>query len=1030
MGNNTISQKIDAYAQANLKALKQEEAKTGRKMTKFDIAQYMLQHGKLNKNEYANWMNTTEGFNAQAMTQQQKTALKQGSVWGFAGYGGGQESYLDSMTSFSQKTPVEKQNAISGHQMKLNETVAERKKKTAEIQKHIQEQRVKKQILHPNEALKEQKFKDHISSLPEVDATYTELMNDIKFQNMDKKQKTEFLLKTTGQKFYEAKERGDKEAMKEYLKQGIGLTFAYMDDKAGITDVKEVVKKYSGLNAVVDAIDKFVDDGDNSNLSLGEKTWETIKGAGDAVDGFIGSQGAAFVGALAVAGEAAAAAGIGKAFALVTQAYFAYEGGTMVVDGAVDVANAQTKEEARVGGQELGTGAIMLGGAAKSVKQGYRNIKIKQSDAHAQEFVKTANDQALVNEYNARENYGVTVSLDIYKNELIKRGYKPNENGYFETPKPTRPSTYRDELPTPDYSKTRENFPADAHQSLSKPGKATAYTTDGKPDGIVYQGKDGKMYVPNKWDPEHPYEVSTGADGKPASVIMIYDEAGGDFAVGDPTTIASTYKNPATGKLDPLYHAETGKANAMEIVKDQVPSAYKIVKPGTEIQTKEGPRVVQDGEIVVYDTDGDPYVMPKKNFLKRQEPLKGDAESEALYAKLKNGEAIPETEIASSGNATKPSAKTFTLKAAAEAQQKSTTNVETVPKAKKTYVKPETANLANLAERLRSGEAEMQFDTSDPVQKDLQKMLNDIKYMDKQAKSVNDGSASIIKFSADYLANEFEAKLTEFVKDKQTNNTQTAKEAYVKPETTNKGVTVEDDVMSSAFEKPVWKNTVISKTARADVKYVKEQYGLDIDILQGNKVKIGNEVFDCGNLDKGEVAKIVKNVNDKSSFIEIDLKSKTYNDELKFFETYSDAYNKQAVRKSIVEDLPSELQAEGREWLLANESGVGKTKSNGNKISRKYVNSYVWDNTNLKFSRDGKYATNTEMTLKLDLLAKHGYEVTVDGLDYGNSTHLTGVKVTRDGVTKTIDYDSNFSTQESFNKWLSDALQDIVNESK
>ena len=673
MGNNTISQKIDAYVQANLKALKQEEAKTGRKMTKFDIAQYMLQHGKLNKNEYANWMNTREGFDAQAMTQQQKTALRQGNVWGFAGYGGGQESYLDSMTSFSQKTPVEKQNAISGHQMKLNETVAERKKKAAEIQKEIKKQQATNQILNPNQALKEQKFKDHISSLPEVDATYTELMNDIKFQNMDKKQKTEFLLKTTGQKFYEAKERGDKEAMKEYLKQGIGLTFAYMDDKAGITDVKEAVKKYSGLNAVVDAIDKFVDDGDNSNLSLGEKTWETIKGTGDAVDGFIGTQGAAFMGTLALAGEAAAAAGIGKAFALVTQAYFAYEGGTMVVDGAVDVANAQTKEEARAGGQELGTGAIMLGGAAKSVKQGYRNIKIKQSDAHAQEFVKTANDQALVNEYNARENYGITVSLDIYKNELIKRGYKPNENGYFETPKPTRPSTYRDELPTPDYSKTRENFPADAHQSLSKPGKATAYTTDGKPDGIVYQGKDGKMYVPNKWDPEHPYEVSTGADGKPASVIMIYDKAGGDFAVGDPTTIASTYKNPATGKLDPLYHAETGKANAMEIVKDQVPSAYKIVKPGTEIQTKEGPRVVQDGEIVVYDTDGDPYVMPKKNFLKRQEPLKGDAESEALYAKLKNGEAIPDTEIATSGNATKPSAKTFTLKAATKEASKNGT---------------------------------------------------------------------------------------------------------------------------------------------------------------------------------------------------------------------------------------------------------------------------------------------------------------------------------------------------------------------
>ena len=184
---NRISQKIDAYAQANLKALKQEEAKTGRKMTKFDIAQYMLQHGKLNKNEYANWMNTTEGFNAQAMTQQQKTALRQGNVWGFAGYGGGQESYLDSMTSFSQKTPVEQFNEIHSPRITLNKTVAKCKKKVAEIRKHIQEQRVKKQVLHPNEAIEEQKLMNEINSKnvseEDKDKTAIELSKEIAESN-------------------------------------------------------------------------------------------------------------------------------------------------------------------------------------------------------------------------------------------------------------------------------------------------------------------------------------------------------------------------------------------------------------------------------------------------------------------------------------------------------------------------------------------------------------------------------------------------------------------------------------------------------------------------------------------------------------------------------------------------------------------------------------------------------------------------------------------------------------------------------
>ena len=193
---NTISQKIDAYAKANLKALKQEEAKTGRKMTKFDIAQYMLQHGKLNKNEYANWMNTSEGFNAQAMTQQQKTALRQGSVFGFAGYGGGQESYLDSMTSFEQKTPIEKFNEVYSPRVKLNETVAERKKKAAEIQKHLQEQRVAKQVLHPNEALKEQKLMDEINSKKvseeDKDKTAMELSKEIDNKNKSQQAVNDF----------------------------------------------------------------------------------------------------------------------------------------------------------------------------------------------------------------------------------------------------------------------------------------------------------------------------------------------------------------------------------------------------------------------------------------------------------------------------------------------------------------------------------------------------------------------------------------------------------------------------------------------------------------------------------------------------------------------------------------------------------------------------------------------------------------------------------------------------------------------
>ena len=372
MGNNTISQKIDAYVQANLKALKQEEAKTGRKMTKFDIAQYMLQHGKLNKNEYANWMNTTEGFNAQAMTQAQKTALRQGNVWGFAGFGGGQESYLDSMTSFSQKTPIERQNTISGHQMKLNETVAERKKKAAEMNNYIKNQRV----LNYKKTAEEQKLKAHIDSvkISEADAnkTASQLTREIEQQEiemMSHEDRKKFIM----DKFQDAAAKKDFSGMKNALAEFNSYMCKYIDDKVGVTDVKDAIKEYSGLNALVDYVDNLVDDGDETNLSKLETAWNITKGLGDAVDGFIGAEGIEMVGALGTASKVATIANAGKYFAVATQGYFGVEGSQLIGAGLAHAQTAETEEEARLAGSELGMGAIMLGGAVKSAKQGFKN---------------------------------------------------------------------------------------------------------------------------------------------------------------------------------------------------------------------------------------------------------------------------------------------------------------------------------------------------------------------------------------------------------------------------------------------------------------------------------------------------------------------------------------------------------------------------------------------------------------------------------------------------------------------------------
>ena len=729
MGNNTISQKIDNYVKQNLQTLKNEEAKTGQKKTKYNIAEEMLKSGKLSKAEFAQWCGTTEGAVSKSKT----------SIFG-VNNSFGEESYLDSMTSFSQKSPVQQQATISSHQMKLNETVAERKKKAAELTKHIKQQQVAKQTLNPNESLKEQKFKDHINSLPEVEETYTELMNDIKFQDMSREEKTEFLLKTAGQKFHEAKQRGDKEAMKEYLKQGFGLVFALMDEKAGIADLKETAKKYSGLNAVVDAIDKFVDDGDDSNLSFGEKTWESIKGVGDAVDGFIGMQGAAFVGALAVAGEAAAAVGIGKAFALVTQAYFAIEGGTMVVDGAVDVANAQTKEEARAGGQELGTGAIMLGGAAKSVKQVRRNIKNQK----AEEFVKTATDKELRDEHTmTRIGLGDTGALKIYEAELNRRGFKPDEFGMYnitkikakrpngktidvakDIPQKVLTSKTTEHLRMPDATTVKEDFGVTITQAKADPVEAKRI--------IFAKTVEETLRVNN----ENGIPLKFEANPPEGEAPYFYKDApyGGRQKVNT-QSLEVTYN----------YDAEESWGVTPEYIKEYGNTEGKCPDRA----------VVAAGDDAVTGLKG--------NIAEKQyEVVNPDGSRSPLdVASLKPGEMVHIIKKAG-----------VELKMAVFDKPTTSLEGEKLPTDKLMMIDSEGHPYnGQPVKRLRSGEVEMQFDTSDPVQAKMQNTLSEIKDLDAQTKAAkkadNKDLAGQLKSKAEALVTEFETQLTEFVKDKQ-----------------------------------------------------------------------------------------------------------------------------------------------------------------------------------------------------------------------------------------------------------------------
>ena len=415
---NTISQKIDAYAQANLKAIKQEEAKTGKYLTKYDIAERMVKNKKLTSGELNSWLKTTEGNKECSLSAAQKNALKYTSAWIFAGFGGVNNdenihytARLENASKKAPKNPVEKQNAISGYHIKLNETVAERKKQAAELKKQIQEQKA----INPKKALEEQKFKAHIDSvqISEADAnkTASQLTREIeqqKIDNMSHDERKKFIM----DKFQDAAAKKDFSGMKNALLEFNSYMCKYIDNKVGVTDAKDAIKEYSGLNALVDYVDNLVDDGDDANLSKLETAWNITKGLGDAVDSFIGAEGLEMVGALGTASKVATVANVGKYFAVATQSYFGVEGSQLIGAGLAHAQTAETEDEARLAGSELGMGTMMLGGAAKSAKQGYKNIKAKQNETIPKAEKTTSNTEVTTDVVSNKSSKTLTERLE------------------------------------------------------------------------------------------------------------------------------------------------------------------------------------------------------------------------------------------------------------------------------------------------------------------------------------------------------------------------------------------------------------------------------------------------------------------------------------------------------------------------------------------------------------------------------------------------------------------------------------------
>ena len=169
---------------------------------------------------------------------------------------------------------------------------------------------------------------------------------------------------------------------------------------------------------------------------------------------------------------------------------------------------------------------------------------------------------------------------------------------------------------------------AEAYMSKANDVQAYRFNPNGTPDEIlannpgVFRGADGKYYLPNKWNPNEPYLIDTSKE----QMIMLY--GGDDMAVCDGAIFKGSYVNTsdfkANGALNYQDPAKLQYGQVVDVTK-QAPGAFKVMPEGTKIQTLEGTRTVQQGEVVALDHAGNPYATTPANILKRNTGFSNEA---------------------------------------------------------------------------------------------------------------------------------------------------------------------------------------------------------------------------------------------------------------------------------------------------------------------------------------------------------------------------------------------------------------------
>ena len=274
-------------------------------------------------------------------------------------------------------------------------------------------------------------------------------------------------------------------------------------------------------------------------------------------------------------------------------------GAGMIAKGIYSSATAKTDGEAKQGWETIGNGTFALGTSVLSAKgslkaaaeagvqsaKGAENLNAIQAST---KVFKTVPEAVKVSGLNAKGNFLTITTGVISKNSNAMRALQKNSHHYM--------------------SKANE-----AQAYRFNPNGTDAEILQNNPG--VFQGEDGKFYIPNKWSPDEPYLIDTTKE----QMIMMY--GGGDMAVCDGGIFEGSYVSTSAFKNGEIQYQRPSELQFGQVidVTKQAPGAFSEVAEGTVIQTLEGARTVGKGEVVAFDHAGNPYIQPAKNVIKRNQ---------------------------------------------------------------------------------------------------------------------------------------------------------------------------------------------------------------------------------------------------------------------------------------------------------------------------------------------------------------------------------------------------------------------------